>query len=145
MRQELSSAANCIAGQEHPKTPACSAETRALLVEVQLAKLKLLGQTVTPNVSGCSLIPKGGLGVCRQQFFASRLRLLFWSCSRLSIHIYSRSECSKSFLRLPDMGLGQSAKLNERLPDLCFAICRFSQVRFITPSHLTHNLFFYFQ
>ena len=35
------------------------------------------------------------------------------------------------------------AKLNERLPDLCFAICRFSQVRFITPSHLTHNLFFY--
>ena len=24
-------------------------------------------------------------------------------------------------------------------------ICRFSQVRFITPSHLTHNLFFYFQ
>ena len=38
----------------------------------------------------------------------------------------------------------QSAKLNARLPDLCFAICRFSQVRFITPSHLTHNLFFYF-
>ena len=33
----------------------------------------------------------------------------------------------------------QSAKPNERLPDLCFAICRFS--RFITPSHLTHNLF----
>ena len=32
-----------------------------------------------------------------------------------------------------------------RLHDLCFAICRFSQVRFITPSHLTHNLFFYFQ
>ena len=29
--------------------------------------------------------------------------------------------------------------------DLCFAICRSSQVRFITPSHLTHNLFFYFQ
>ena len=29
--------------------------------------------------------------------------------------------------------------------DLCFAICRFSQVRLITPSHLTHNLFFYFQ
>ena len=29
--------------------------------------------------------------------------------------------------------------------DLCFAICRFSQVRFITPSHHTHNLFFYFQ
>ena len=29
--------------------------------------------------------------------------------------------------------------------DLRFAICRFSQVRFITPSHLTHNLFFYFQ
>ena len=26
-----------------------------------------------------------------------------------------------------------------------FAICRFSHVRFITPSHLTHNLFFYFQ
>ena len=25
--------------------------------------------------------------------------------------------------------------------DLCFAICRFSTVRFITPSHLTHNLF----
>ena len=25
------------------------------------------------------------------------------------------------------------------------AICRLSQVRFITPSHLTHNLFFYFQ
>ena len=39
----------------------------------------------------------------------------------------------------------QSAELNERLPDLCFAICRFSQVRFITTSHLTHNLFFYFQ
>ena len=39
----------------------------------------------------------------------------------------------------------QSAELNERLPDLCFAICRFFQVRFITPSHLTHNLFFYFQ
>ena len=39
----------------------------------------------------------------------------------------------------------QSAELNERLPDLCFAICRFSQVRFITPSHLMHNLFFYFQ
>ena len=38
-----------------------------------------------------------------------------------------------------------SAKLSERLPDLCFAICRFSQVRFITPNHLTHNLFFYFQ
>ena len=39
----------------------------------------------------------------------------------------------------------QSAELNERLPDLCFAICRFSHVRFITPSHLTHNFFFYFQ
>ena len=26
----------------------------------------------------------------------------------------------------------QSAELNERLPDLCFAICRFSHVRFIT-------------
>ena len=39
----------------------------------------------------------------------------------------------------------QSAKLNERLPDLCFAICRFSQVRLISPSHLTHYLFFYFQ
>ena len=41
----------------------------------------------------------------------------------------------------------QSAELNERLriPDLCFAICRFSHVRFITPSHLTHNLFFSFQ
>ena len=36
-------------------------------------------------------------------------------------------------------------KLNERLPDFRFAICRFSQVRFITPSHLTHNLFSYFQ
>ena len=29
------------------------------------------------------------------------------------------------------------------LPDLCFAICTFSQVRFITPSHLTHNLFYF--
>ena len=38
-----------------------------------------------------------------------------------------------------------SVKLNECRPDLCFAICRFSQVRFLTPSHLTHNLFFYFQ
>ena len=35
----------------------------------------------------------------------------------------------------------KSAELNERLPDLCIAICRFSQVRFIAPSHLTHNLF----
>ena len=25
--------------------------------------------------------------------------------------------------------------------DMCFAICRLSQVRFITPRHLTHNLF----
>ena len=29
--------------------------------------------------------------------------------------------------------------------DLCFAICRFSQVKFITTSHLTHNLFFYYR
>ena len=32
--------------------------------------------------------------------------------------------------------------------DLCFAICRFSHHHHgevITPSHLTHNLFFYFQ
>ena len=38
----------------------------------------------------------------------------------------------------------QFAELNERLPDLCFAIGirKFSHVRFITPSHLTHNLFF---
>ena len=35
--------------------------------------------------------------------------------------------------------------LKRRRTDLCFAICRFSQVRFITPSQLTHNLFFYFQ
>ena len=27
--------------------------------------------------------------------------------------------------------------------DLCFAICRFSHVRFITPSHRTHNLFLF--
>ena len=33
----------------------------------------------------------------------------------------------------------------KRLPDLCFAICRFSRVRFITPSDLTHNLLFYLQ
>ena len=85
MRQEWSSAANCTAGLEHPKTPAYSAETHALLVEAQLAKLKPLGQTVTPNISGCSLIPKGGLGVCRQQFFASRLQLLLWSCSQLKL------------------------------------------------------------
>ena len=32
-----------------------------------------------------------------------------------------------------------------RLTDLCFVICRFSQVVFITSSNLTHNLFFYFQ
>ena len=29
--------------------------------------------------------------------------------------------------------------------DLCFVICRLSQVKFIPPSHLRHNLFFYFQ
>ena len=38
----------------------------------------------------------------------------------------------------------KSVRWTERT-HLCFAICRFSQVRFITPSHLTHNLFFYFQ
>ena len=29
--------------------------------------------------------------------------------------------------------------------DLCFAICRFSQVVFITSNNFTHNLLFYFQ
>ena len=31
------------------------------------------------------------------------------------------------------------------LPDLCFEICRFSQVVFIIPSNLMHHLFFYFR
>ena len=35
-------------------------------------------------------------------------------------------------------------RLNKRPSDLCFAICRFSQVVFITSSNLTHNLLFYF-
>ena len=29
--------------------------------------------------------------------------------------------------------------------DLCFAICRFSQVVFVTLNNFTHNLLFYFQ
>ena len=29
--------------------------------------------------------------------------------------------------------------------DLCFAICRFSQVVFVTSNNFTHNLLFYFQ
>ena len=36
----------------------------------------------------------------------------------------------------------QSADLNERLPNLCFAICRFSQVRFITPATSRTNFCF---
>ena len=51
----------------------------------------------------------------------------------------------KPYLRKSTDRKAQISPLNERLPDLCFVICRFSQVRFITPSHLTHNLFFYFQ
>ena len=53
----------------------------------------------------------------------------------------------KLYMRKSTDRTNQSAALNayERLPDLCFAICRFSHVRFITPSHLTHNFFFYFQ
>ena len=59
-------------------------------------------------------------------------------------------EVARGWLTLPEkiyrlQSTNQSVELNERLPDLCFAICRFSQVRFITPSHLTCNLFFYFQ
>ena len=38
----------------------------------------------------------------------------------------------------------QSSERNERLPDLCFSICRFSQVVFIPERNLTHNLFFLF-
>ena len=76
---------------------------------------------------GLLLIPKT---------IGNRKRDCAWGCS--------------GWLTLPEkiyrsQSTNQSAKLNERLPDLCFAICRFSQVRFITPSHLTHNLFFYFQ
>ena len=35
----------------------------------------------------------------------------------------------------------QIGELNKRLTDLCFAICRFSQVAFITSSNLTHTFF----
>ena len=35
--------------------------------------------------------------------------------------------------------------LNQGLADLCFWMCRISQIVFITSSHLTHNFFFYFQ
>ena len=55
-----------------------------------------------------------------------------------------RVPCNKSLHVHPSKNFIWSAKLNEPLSDLCFAICRFSQVRFITPSHLTHNLFFLF-
>ena len=45
----------------------------------------------------------------------------------------------------PCQSTNQEGVRSVQRTDLCFAICRFSQVRFITPSHLTHNLFFYFQ
>ena len=52
---------------------------------------------------------------------------------------------SKKWIKLiPKFNLLEGVRSVERT-DLCFAICGFSQVRFITPSHLTHNLFFYFQ
>ena len=52
----------------------------------------------------------------------------------------------KPYLRKSTDRKAQISPLNwAPVPDLCFAICRFSHVRFITPSHLTHNLFFYFQ
>ena len=61
------------------------------------------------------------------------------------------ARCDKQFLRksadhkaqLSPAGGGGGG--NERLGDLCFAICRFSQETFITSSNLTHNLFFCFK
>ena len=41
--------------------------------------------------------------------------------------------------------INQGGARSVQRTELCFAICRFSQVKFITPSHLTHNLFFDFQ
>ena len=51
----------------------------------------------------------------------------------------------KPYMRKSTDRKAQIRKAFFQRTDLCFAICRFSQVRFITPSHLTHNLFFYFQ
>ena len=51
----------------------------------------------------------------------------------------------KPYLRKPtDRKAQKSLRPVVQRTDLCFAICIFSQVRFITPSHLTHNLFFLF-
>ena len=87
--------------------------------------------------------------LCQQVQFDSKC---FPLSNRLSIVLFTdggsvTSDCDGALLGAWADGLyrsqstNQSAQLNERLPDLCFAICRFSQVRFITPSHLTHNLF----
>ena len=51
----------------------------------------------------------------------------------------------KPYVRKSTDRKAQIRKAFVQRTDLCFAICRFSQVRFITPSHLTHNLFFCFQ
>ena len=40
---------------------------------------------------------------------------------------------------------GSSTPQHAQKRGLCFGMCRFSQVMFITSSNLTHNLFFYFQ
>ena len=47
----------------------------------------------------------------------------------------------KPYLRKSTDRKAQIRKAFVQRTDLCFAIGRFSQVRFITPSHLTHNLF----
>ena len=52
---------------------------------------------------------------------------------------------NKPYLRKSTDRKAQIRKAFVQRTDLCFAICRFSQVRFITPSHVTHNLFFCFQ
>ena len=91
------------------------------------------------------------------------LRQLIKSCPVLDCSSHRKTESKTIGNRKRDCAWGGSgwSTLHEKIyrsqstnqesvcsvqrTDLCFAICRFSQVRFITPSHLTHNLFFYFQ
>ena len=58
-----------------------------------------------------------------------------WSCSRWQTQPEKSANCKAQISRM--CGVNDT--------DLCVAICRFSQVVFVTSNNFTHNLLFYFQ
>ena len=75
-----------------------------------------------------------------------------WEKALILKTIGNRNEIGRDVVRGDKHNLRNSANRNAQISvihsayctDLCFAICRFSQVVFVTSNNVTHNLLFYF-